>query len=80
VLRVEWRISFDWTGEAQGKVDLAVGVPGHCMFPSEPLLSSPPDPSSKADLGRLLTLYGEQGIKRILTGYSPVYQRYLTTW
>lgn len=38
-LRLRWGISFDWTGDARSKVDVAVGVPGHCKFPS--LLSTP---------------------------------------
>lgn len=36
-LRLEWRIEFDWTGEAQSKVAAMVGVPGKCK---------PPNPSS----------------------------------
>ncbi|KAL0933817.1 uncharacterized protein CTRU02_210616 [Colletotrichum truncatum] len=27
-LRIQWRIDFDWTGEAQSKVGLMIGVPG----------------------------------------------------
>ncbi|SPO07490.1 uncharacterized protein DNG_10184 [Cephalotrichum gorgonifer] len=29
MVRIGWKISFDWTGDAQSKVDVAVGVPGH---------------------------------------------------
>lgn len=31
-LRLEWNISFDWTGEAQSRVALLVGVPGKCRL------------------------------------------------
>lgn len=31
-LRLEWRIDFDWTGEAQSKVAAMVGVPGKCKL------------------------------------------------
>jgi len=34
-LRLEWRIGFDWTGEAQSKAAILVGVPGKCELPSE---------------------------------------------
>jgi hypothetical protein len=39
-LRVQWRIGFDWTGEAQSKIAVLVGVAGKCMFlsPRDPLL------------------------------------------
>ena len=30
MVRLRWGISFDWTGDAQSKVDVAVGVPGNC--------------------------------------------------
>lgn len=30
MVRIRWGISFDWVGDAQSKVDVAVGVPGHC--------------------------------------------------
>ena len=29
-LRVEWRIEFDWTGEARSKIGVQVGVPAKC--------------------------------------------------
>ena len=32
MVRIEWRISFDWAGDALSKVDIAVGVPGYCEF------------------------------------------------
>lgn len=31
-LRLQWSIGFDWTGEAQSKVAILVGVPGKCEF------------------------------------------------
>jgi len=33
VLRVQWRISFDWTGEGRAGVGVLVGVPGKCKLP-----------------------------------------------
>ena len=32
-LRVQWRIGFDWTGEAKSEVGVLVGVPGKCKLP-----------------------------------------------
>ncbi len=29
-LRVQWRIEFDWTGEAQSRIGVLLGVPGKC--------------------------------------------------
>jgi hypothetical protein len=29
-LRVQWRIAFDWTGEARSEIGVLVGVPGKC--------------------------------------------------
>lgn len=29
-LRLEWKIDFDWTGEAQSKIAVMVGLPGKC--------------------------------------------------
>lgn len=29
-LRLEWKICFDWTGEAQSKVSVLIGLPGKC--------------------------------------------------
>ena len=29
-LRVQWRIEFDWTGEAQSRIGILLGVPGKC--------------------------------------------------
>ena len=34
-LRLEWKIEFDWTGEAQSKLAVLAGVPGECE--SDPL-------------------------------------------
>jgi hypothetical protein len=31
-LRVQWRIGFDWTGEARSEVGVLVGVPGKCEY------------------------------------------------
>lgn len=31
-LRVQWRIKFDWTGEARSDIGVLVGVPGKCEF------------------------------------------------
>ncbi|GJD01299.1 hypothetical protein ColKHC_10124 [Colletotrichum higginsianum] len=31
-LRIQWRIGFDWTGEAQSKVGLMIGMPGKCEY------------------------------------------------
>ncbi|KAL1838208.1 hypothetical protein VTJ49DRAFT_2935 [Mycothermus thermophilus] len=31
-LRVQWRIVFDWTGEARSEIGVLVGVPGKCEF------------------------------------------------
>lgn len=33
-VRVEWDIQFDWTGEAQSRIALLVGVPGKCKLSS----------------------------------------------
>ena len=33
-LRLEWKIGFDWTGEAESKLSVLVGVPGKCKFTS----------------------------------------------
>jgi hypothetical protein len=33
-LRVEWKIQFDWTGEARSSVAALVGIPGKCECPS----------------------------------------------
>lgn len=30
-VRIQWRIDFDWTGEAQSDLSLLLGVPGKCM-------------------------------------------------
>lgn len=35
-LRLEWKISFDWTGEAQNNLTVKLGVPGHCKSPLTP--------------------------------------------
>ena len=32
-LRVQWRIVFDWTGEAKSEIGVLVGVPGKCESP-----------------------------------------------
>ena len=32
MLRVQWRIAFDWTGEARSEIGVLVGVPGKCEF------------------------------------------------
>lgn len=32
-LRVQWRIAFDWTGEARSEMGMLVGVPGKCEYP-----------------------------------------------
>jgi hypothetical protein len=32
-VRLEWRIGFDWTGEAQSKIGVKIGVPGECEYP-----------------------------------------------
>jgi hypothetical protein len=32
-LRVQWRIKFDWTGEARSEIGVLVGVPGKCELP-----------------------------------------------
>lgn len=31
-IRIQWRIEFDWTGEAQSKMELLLGVPAKCEF------------------------------------------------
>ena len=31
-LRVQWRIEFDWTGDARSEIGVLVGVPGKCEF------------------------------------------------
>jgi hypothetical protein len=31
-LRVQWRILFDWTGEARSEIGVLVGVPGKCEY------------------------------------------------
>lgn len=31
-MRLEWKIGFDWTGEAESKLAVLVGVPGKCML------------------------------------------------
>lgn len=31
-IRLEWKIDLDWTGEAQSKMGLFLGVPGKCKF------------------------------------------------
>jgi hypothetical protein len=31
-LRVQWRITFDWTGEARSEIGVLVGLPGKCEF------------------------------------------------
>lgn len=31
-LRLEWKISFDWTGEARNHLAVLIGVPGKCKF------------------------------------------------
>ena len=31
-LQLTWKIDFDWTGEAQSKVCVMIGVPGQCKF------------------------------------------------
>lgn len=37
-LRLEWKIEFDWTGEAQSKLAVLAGVPGECEFTHYPPL------------------------------------------
>jgi hypothetical protein len=32
MLRVQWRVEFDWTGEGRNKIGVLVGVPGKCKF------------------------------------------------
>ncbi|KAL6852313.1 hypothetical protein ACO1O0_006856 [Amphichorda felina] len=39
-LRLSWKIEFDWSGEAQSKVAVMVGVPGKCEYNYEPCFSS----------------------------------------
>jgi hypothetical protein len=34
MLRVQWRVGFDWTGEARSEIGVLVGVPGKCEFSS----------------------------------------------
>lgn len=31
-LRLDWKINFDWTGEAESKVGVATGIPGKCKL------------------------------------------------
>ena len=31
-LRLEWKIGFDWTGEAESKLAVLLGVPGKCKL------------------------------------------------
>ena len=36
-LRVQWRIVFDWTGEAKSEIGVLVGVPGKCESRRRPV-------------------------------------------
>ena len=36
-VRLQWKVELDWTGEAQSKVALLVGLPGRCKLHSFPL-------------------------------------------
>lgn len=33
-LRLQWKIDFDWTGEAENKLSILIGVPGRCKHQS----------------------------------------------
>ena len=41
MVRVGWRIGFDWTGDARSKVSVAVGMPGRCKFGASLLFTGP---------------------------------------
>jgi hypothetical protein len=38
MLRVQWRIGFDWTGEARSEMGVLVGVPGKCEYWPSPVV------------------------------------------
>lgn len=45
-LRIQWRIRFDWTGEAESEVELLTGIPGKCEFHSMLCIISPYNPAN----------------------------------
>lgn len=71
MVRLRWGISLDWTGDAQSKVDVAVGVPGHCES------FFPPPPPVLRFLVRVTDLL--QGTRGILRGLSRVFPGCSTT-
>lgn len=58
-VRLDWKVDFDWTGEAQNKLSVLVGAPGKCEY-IQPSSSRP-----------LLTMTGHQADERGVLGKIP---------
>lgn len=49
-VRLQWKIEFDWTGEAESTIDLTVGVPGKCKTPRPSLVRSSTNRTSQGTM------------------------------